>query len=209
MTDFDLDHLGDVWRQPPDRAELESLMRSAEAVRRRARWGQLVDVASALAVGGVVLFLVLLNPEQDTLVVGAGAIIILLYGHYRQRRLRQEELRSLTGTAEEMLNQMVARVETMIRHTRFSLAAILPGLMVGLSFSIVVANKPADEFLAQMFRIGSEPWTATAVKLAVVAAVAATTTYLWRARRREKAELGRLTALRDAYRKETELSAGE
>ena len=45
MTDFDLDRLGDVWRQQPDPAEMERLQRSAAAVSRRARWAQLVDIA--------------------------------------------------------------------------------------------------------------------------------------------------------------------
>ena len=37
MSDFDLDRLGDVWRQQPDPAEMERLQRTAAAVSRRAR----------------------------------------------------------------------------------------------------------------------------------------------------------------------------
>ena len=44
MSDFDLDRLGDVWRQQPDPAEMERLQKSAAAVARRARRAQVVDV---------------------------------------------------------------------------------------------------------------------------------------------------------------------
>ena len=109
--DFDLDRLGDVWRQRPDPKELEALRRSAEAVRRRARWGQIVEVVAAVVVSAVVLLLVLSNPRTDTVVVGTGAILILLVSQIRQRRQRKLELMSLTGTAEQMLDQSIARIQ--------------------------------------------------------------------------------------------------
>ena len=71
MTDLDLDRLGDVWRQRPTAAEMESLRRTADAVRRKARWGQYVDAAAAVLVAAVVVILVLSNPKIDTLLVGA------------------------------------------------------------------------------------------------------------------------------------------
>ena len=91
MIDFDLDRLGDVWRQRPDPAELEHLKRSADAVRRRARWAQLIDIVAALVVAAVVLLLVLSNPKADTLLVGGAAILMLLGTQVRSRRLRQRE----------------------------------------------------------------------------------------------------------------------
>ena len=88
MIDFDLDRLGDVWRQRPDPAELEALKRSAEIVRRRARWAQLIDIVAAVVVAAVVLLLVLSNPKVDTLLVGGAAILMLLGTQVRSRRLR-------------------------------------------------------------------------------------------------------------------------
>ena len=112
MSDFDLDRLGDVWRQQPDPAEMERA-----AAHRRSR------CAAARALGrdhrhlrgagrrGVVIFLVLQSQAQ-TFVMGSAAILVLLGSNFRQRRLRQVELSSLTGTTEEMLDQSIARVET-------------------------------------------------------------------------------------------------
>src|SRR5207237_8830035 len=61
MSDFDLDRLGDVWRQQPDPAEMERLRRTAIAVARRARLGAIVDVLAAVAVAAVVFVLVIIN----------------------------------------------------------------------------------------------------------------------------------------------------
>ena len=44
MSDFDLDRLGDVWRQQPDPAEMERLQRTAIAVARRARLSAILDI---------------------------------------------------------------------------------------------------------------------------------------------------------------------
>ena len=50
MTDLDLDRLGDLWRQRPTPSEMESLRRTAEAVQRKARWGQWLDYGAAIVV---------------------------------------------------------------------------------------------------------------------------------------------------------------
>ena len=198
MNDLDLEHLGDVWRQPPDRAELASLMRSAEAVRRRARWGQLVDISAAVAVGGVVLFLILLNPARDTLIVGSGAIFILLYSNYRQRRLRQEELRSLTGTAEEMIDQAIERIETAMRYNRFTLIASGPAFLLATLFA-ATADQQGGVILGSL---RDTPWLRFDMDGVWVAAIGGSVVFLVAAIRRGRRELGRLRSMREAYRQE-------
>jgi len=89
MSDFDLERLGDVWRQQPDAAEMERLQRTAAAVSRRARYSQIVDVAAAVAIAGVVISLVASNPRGDAVLMGTAAILVLLYSNFRQRKLRQ------------------------------------------------------------------------------------------------------------------------
>ncbi len=198
MNDLDFDHLGDVWRQQPDPDELASLLRSAEAVRRRARWGQLVDIASAMVVGGVVLFFILLNPARDTLVVGSGAIFILLYTHYRQRRLRQEELRGLTGTAEQMIDQSIERVETAIRYNRYTLIAGGPAFLLATLFAAT-----ADRQTGAIFgSLRDTPWLRFLWVGLWVAAVGVLVVFLVAAIRRGRRELGRLRSMREAYRQE-------
>ena len=134
MSDFDLDRLGDVWRQQPDAAEMERLQRSAAAVRRRARLSQIVDVVVAVAVAGVVIVLVLSNPRSEAFVMGAAAILVLLYSNFRLRKLRQVELRILSGSTEDMLDQSIERVEKTIKHNRFTLIAMGPGIIIGALF---------------------------------------------------------------------------
>ena len=203
--DFDLDRLGDVWRQRPDPKELEALRRSAETVRRRARWGQIVEVVAAVVVSAVVLLLVLSNPRTDTVVVGTGAILILLVSQIRQRRQRKLELMSLTGTAEQMLDQSIARIQTTVRQNRWTLAAMGPGFAIGwlVAFS---AERSADGMLDVL---PEDPllrtiWLGSALGLLAAAAFV----FLIKIRRQTR-ELDRLLAMRAFYREEDERAAAD
>ncbi len=205
MSDFDFDRLGDVWRKQPDPAEMERLQRTAAMVSRRARWAQLVDIGAAIAVSGVVLLLVSKNPTIGTFLVGAAAILLLLYSNLRQRRLRQVELRSLTGGTEEMLDQSIERVEATRKRNWFSAIVLAPGVAVGALFASFVAPQGGEEYLPAIF-------AESGVRLllwAGIFALLAAAFLLVRSIRTAGRELGRLTTLRDAYRREDQISQGE
>jgi hypothetical protein len=203
MSDFDLDRLGDVWRQQLDPAELERLQRTAAAVSRRARWAQFVDAGAALVVAAVVILLVAANPQANTFVLGAAAIIGLLGSHIRQRKLRQLELKSLTGGTEDMLNQSVARVEATLKRTRYSLFAIGPALLIGWVFMNAVTGRPVRGLLPGMF---AAPWFRFVWIGGILLLLAAGAFYFILSIRRGRRELERLVAMRDAYREERESS---
>ena len=198
MTDLDLEHLGDVWRQRPTPAELAHLRQTAEAVRRRARWAQVVDLIAAALVSGVVLLLVASNPEVDTLIVGGAAILVLLGGEIRSRRLRQEELRGLTGSTEQMLDQSIARMEATLKRTRFQLHGLGPALAVGWALAYFATNGADRHWPAPLLTGNWKPFLMAAAVLAVVAMAL----YLIRSLRAGRKELGRLLALRQSYRED-------
>lgn len=200
MNDFDLDRLGDVWRQQPDPAELESLRRAAEAVRRRARWSQVIDIAAGLVVAGVVLFLALSNPRKDTLVVGAAAIVVLLYSLFRQRRLREAELRGLTGSAEEMLDQSIGRVQATLKRAKFGAVMLPAGLIFGLAFGYLIDRGSSGGI---SWYHGHPGLSAAALALAC-GSLAVATLFLFRSMKKNRQELERLIGLREAYQKEGE-----
>ena len=204
MSDFDLERLGDVWRQQPGPAEMEQLQRTAAGVSRRARFAQIFDVGAGIVVSGVVILLVLSNTRIETVAMGAAAILVLLISNIRQRRLRQVELRSLTGTTEDMLNQSIDRVEATLKHTRFTLTAAGPCLLIG---GLVAASAgvwrggsilPAlnDIFLLRMVWLG-----------VTIAAFVGFVVHSALAIKRGRRELGRLVAMREAYRHERESTA--
>jgi hypothetical protein len=210
MTDLDLERLGDVWRQPPAPDELAELRRSAETVRRRARWAQLADLVTALAVGGIVLVLVLSNPKIDTFLVGGAAILVLLFGQYRQRRLRQDELRGLAGSTQEMLDQSIARVEATRKRARFQLFGIVPSFLLGLGVAALVDLRSGGGFLTRV----AEPRTGVALALGAILFLAFAARHFSRAARSSQEESERLQALRDSYEDQdspavTETNAGE
>ncbi|HWT12964.1 MAG TPA: hypothetical protein VN231_09445 [Allosphingosinicella sp.] len=199
MTDLDLERLGGVWRQQPDPAELERLQRSAAAVRRRARLGRVVDVGGAIAVSLVVLLLVLFSPRAETVAMGAAAILVLLVSNVRQRRLRQVELRSLTGSTEDMLDQSIERIEATVGHNRISLIATGP--VFGLAMLFAAA---AERGAPLRGSLSGAPVLRALWFGAGLAVTVAIVLFLVLAIRRGRRELDRLRAMRDAYRKEKE-----
>lgn len=206
MTDLDLERLGDMWRQQPDPAELAELRRAADVVRRRARWAQVADLVAAVAVAGVVLLLVLTNPKVDTFLAGGAAILVLLFGQHRQRRLRREELRGLAGSTQEMLDQSIARVEATMKRTRFQLIGMAPSFMLGLAIAALVDRRSGGGFLS---RIVAEPQGGLVLAAGALVALVAALIYFGRSARRGRAELARLRAMRDAYRTEQEPIASD
>ena len=199
MTDLDLERLGDVWRQRPSAKELEELRLAAERVRRRARWLQVVDVIAAIVVASVVLVLVLSNPAIDTLVVGGGAILLLLVSQVRSRRFRQQELRSLAGTAEEMLDQSIERVRATLKRARSGLLITPPTVLLGLLVAHVTVPGSGGE-LAR--RIATQPGVGTMILVGTILALIVGVMFVLRSMRASRAELQRLTSLRQSYREE-------
>jgi hypothetical protein len=199
MTDFDLDRLGDVWRQQPDAAEMELLRRSADAVSRRARWSQLFDIATAIFVAVVVIFLVFSNPQRTTVAMGSAAILLLLYSNIRARRIRQLELRSLTGTTENMLDQSIERLEARLKHSYFSLIALGPALVIGVMLA-ASATISSDEGLLSMVR--SSPLLRLLLGPGAMVVIGGMIAYGLLGIRRARRERGRLGAMRESYREE-------
>ncbi len=200
MTDFDLDRLGDVWRQQPDPKEMERLQKSAATVARRARLSQIVDIAVALAVSAVVVFLVASNPKTDTILIGTAAILVMLTSNLRLRKLRRIELMQLTGGTEELLEQSITRVETTLRHHRFGLIGIVPAFVVGTLVAYAAQGRAMFPALQgwSTFRIF---WVVAALGL-----VGAGMVYSFRSMQRGKRELERLKAMREAYSREREFT---
>jgi len=206
MSDFDLERLGDVWRQQLDPAEMERLQRTAAMVSRRARLANIVDVGAAVIVSGVVILLVSKNPTIGTFLMGAAAIVVLLYSNLRQRRLRQVELRGLTGGTEEMLNQSIERVEATRKRNWFGVIMLGPAFAVGMLFASFVAPDSGEQYLPAM--IADSGPRSLVLTIAIFALLAAFF-LLIRSIRSAGRELGRLITLRDAYRREDQISRGE
>jgi hypothetical protein len=200
MNDFDLDRLGDVWRQQPDAAEMQRLQRSAAVVRRRARFAQIVDVGAAAAVSLAVILLVLSNPSMPTMIMGGAAILVLLGSNIHQRKLRQVELRSMTGGTEEMLVQSIERIETTVRHHRFTLVAMLPVCTITLLFATTVGRQAGSLFGS----LRDEAWFPFVWNGGWLAALSLVVLLSLFSIRRGRRELERLYAMRESYRHERE-----
>ncbi|HEV2816601.1 MAG TPA: hypothetical protein VGW40_05200 [Allosphingosinicella sp.] len=201
MSDFDLDRLGDVWRRQLDPAEMERLQRTAAAVSRRARFSQILDIVAGVALSAVVIVLVWTNPALETFLMGGAAILLLLGSHIRLRKLRQVELRSLAGSTEDMLDQSIERVSTTLRHNRFTLIAMGPGLVFGILLASV-----ADRGGGSLLILGGNPLVHLLWMGGTFVALAGVFIFLFLAVRRGRRELERLQAMRESYRQERKSS---
>ncbi len=198
IDDIDLDRLGDVWRQQPDPAEMARLRKTAAIVSRRARWGQLFDVVAAVAVAAVVIYLALSNPSRGTLGVSAILILILLWTQQRQRRLRAIEIKKLTGTSEEMLDQSLEQAEAVLKRTRSQLLFSPPAFVFGLALAALADRESADRLWEHISSIGSgQP-----IAVIALAWLPAFILYSLMKIRSQRRQVERLAALRDAYRAE-------
>ena len=206
MNDLDLERLGDVWRQPPDPAEQAELQRVAETVRQRARWGQRFDTIAAVLVSGVVALLVLRNPQFDTLLIGGGAILFMLVGQWRQRKLRAAELRSLTGSTEDMIDQSIERVTATLKRNRLGLIMAAPAVLVGALVAITVEGSTGGKIVP---RLAEYQGLRALILLVAGLGFAAMMVQLFRQVGRSRSELERLKSLQEAYRQEQEWSDGE
>jgi hypothetical protein len=195
MNDFDLERLGEVWREEPPAAEVEWMRRSALEVSRRARMAQRLEAVAALLVGGMAIAFVIVSPSIQTALAAGGAILVLLVTQARQRRLRALELRALTGSTEEMLDQAIARTQAMIKRNWFSLVGMGPATILGLALAhsarLNLAEGPLPEHLSR-----GRVTVAMALLLLGVAA------YLAVIIRRDRAQLRRLNSHRESYRRE-------
>lgn len=204
MNELDLDRLGDLWRAQPDPKEMERLQRAAATAARRGRWGQLSDYLLTSLVSAGIIAVVASNPSLNTGLVGGGAILIMLISTIYQRRLRQTELKALTGSSEEMLDQSIERLTATRKRVAFGLLLAIPGVLIGLGFGAVVENDAGELF--DRWRENRE-----ALKLfeaVVVGILVMFLVHLVVAARRSRTELARLKALREAYRREDEGTEG-
>jgi hypothetical protein len=116
-------------------------------------------------------------------------------------------LRGLTGTTEAMLDQSIERVATTRKRNLFGLISMIPGIAIGYLFaSTVVPHSGNERFIMAVADFGVRPLVIPAI---IIVIVLATAIRLVRSIRASGRELERLIALRDAYRREDQISQGE
>ncbi|GAA4810387.1 hypothetical protein GCM10023232_01870 [Sphingosinicella ginsenosidimutans] len=198
MTDFDLDRLGELWRQDPDPEEIERMRQTASALSRRARRAQIADTLGAVVACAAMVALVIINHNPKTLLVAIGVLLFLLYVFVRNRKLRETEIGMLTGTTEEMLDQSIERAEATRKRARFNLIA--GPTMVPILALLVTIRGPARGILAAKFHL--PPWSSWIVIGVCGVVLTIMMVDYARSHARSGDELRRLLRLREAYRSE-------
>ncbi len=203
MSDFDLDRLGELWRQDPEPAEVERLRRAAARVSRRARMAQLADTIGAIIVSASLVAVTTINHEPRTILIVTAALLLILFTFVRNRKLREAEIRMLSGTTEEMLDQSIERARTTRKRMRFNLVSV-PVAIVIYSVLISLGRGTENSILRARLHLSEDMIFVGAIMLVLVAGLL--TVGYARTFIRSRIELGWLERLRDAYRRERDES---
>jgi hypothetical protein len=198
MSDFDLDRLGEMWRQDPEPAEIEHLRATARAVSRRARMAQFVDTAGAVVVGAALVAIVIVSPQPGTFAAVAAALLLMLFSVLRNRKLREAEIRMLTGTTEQMLDQSIERLVAKRKRMRFNLFSTPLLLPIGI-WLISTRDRGYGDFETAL---AADPTLRIALVAIVLVFLLGPVIVYLRPFLRSRAELEQLVALRDVYRQE-------
>lgn len=201
MNDFDLDRLGSLWRTEPAAEEMRKLKRSADLAKRKALWLTILDYTLAVVTIGAVLLILTVNPKFEAVLVGGAAVFVMITSLLRRRRLRRIELQGLVGDTESMLESSIVRLESTVKRAKSGLMVIGPSIFLGLLFGFIVDKGGGG---AALPTIEGEAWRGVVVRGLVIFIVVATITQLVLSIRRSRAEIDRLTQLRDAFRLEHE-----
>jgi len=198
MTDFDLDRLGELWREDPETAQIERLRQSAMAVSRRGRLAQLADAIGAVVAGIGLVAVAAIGHNPKTFVAAGAALLLMLFSVMRNRKLREAEIRMLTGTTEEMLDQSIDRARARHKRMRFNLL-FSPLSIPVILWMISTRDRGPGGLQAAIARHPVLPLEVLGVIALVIVGIAFV--YI-RSLPRSRAELERLESLRDAYRRE-------
>jgi Mn2+/Fe2+ NRAMP family transporter len=198
VTDFDLERLGELWREQPDPEEVERQRLAAREVARKARRAELAENVLAALTLLVILAVVSINPGTVSYGLGVLTAFLIVSSQLRQRRFRRAEIVSLTGETPTMLDRAIVRLEATLRRTRFGMLVIGPATAVGAFFALSV-DRPGEGTRILTFSQG----TASVVIIILSTVVLlATILHLHSTMKKSQAELDRLRELRESYRVE-------
>lgn len=205
MTDLDLDRLGQLWRAELPAGTVEGLQRSAARIRRRARIAMIVDYTLAAACVLTIIYLIASTPKLEVMAVGGVALFMLVTGQMRQRRLRQLELKGLTGGTASMIDQSIVRAEATLKRTKSSLLLVIPATAVGVLLGFV-----SGDTIDPLFdRLRGDPISFILLVSLWLVVLPMMIMHLLLSMRRNHRELKRLKALREAYRQEEGAGASD
>src|SRR3546814_19901661 len=85
----------------------------------------IVDYTLATACVLTIIYLIASTPKLEVMAVGGVALFMLVTGQLRQRRLRQLELKGLTGGTASMIDQSIVRAEATLKRTKSSLLLVI------------------------------------------------------------------------------------
>ena len=151
----------------------------------------------------IIIVLLVSNPRLETSLLGGATLLYMLYGTIRQRRLREIELRTLSGSTERMLDLMVARLEATVKRARLNLWSAVPGIAVGIGFGWALDRGTGSPLLT---RFAASPLTAFIIAGTISVLAVLSVVHFTQALRRAKRELREITHIREDFQFETDRS---
>lgn len=198
MTDPDLQHLADLWREsnPADQAMLDAMARKA---RRQGRLLAYADLALFGLIAGGTFFAVALEPSPVTAGIAVVMLLSTIYIMWKRRTIRQMSPSLDTADRRSFLASSVKIASANVRRITLSLTFLPVGIALASMFKIAMRSgghieHPVERFIA---------WGGSTRGILTVSIGLLFVIYTYRSRLRAKAELARLRELQKAYEDET------
>ncbi|MFN3388847.1 MAG: hypothetical protein ACK40O_07920 [Allosphingosinicella sp.] len=197
MNDRDLQELAALW-QEPDAAEQEALQALAQKVKRKGKLLGYVDAAFFILLAIGLVLAVAARPSPAMLAIAIPMLLATMVVTWKRRTIRQMSKTLETADRKAFLDSSVRIATGNLRRATLSLTFMPVGIILAILFKIAMRNQGRIEdplgALAQ--------WAVSTRGLVTMAIMAVIVAFLLRSRRRIKAELRRLKALRDDYAEE-------
>jgi hypothetical protein len=198
MREPGFEEFADLW-QDPDNAEQEAFEALARRARRQGRMLAYMDVTLAvLLVGGSILG-TLMSPSPPTMAAALGLVAATLWLTWKRRKMRQMTKSLNTGGRADFLGSSIRIANANLRRVTLTIAFFPVIVGSALIFKLTIRNGGHLEHPI----LAVEEWAHSyrgMFQLAVIGVILALT---FRSRRRIRAELRRLEALRADYDEES------
>jgi hypothetical protein len=200
MNGPDVDEFAELWQEGPDPLEQAQMEAYARQARRRGRLLDYIEYAVWVSLLVMVVGGSFLSTSPLTLALAVPLMLAVTWLTWKGRRLRQMARTLNTSDRAAFLETSLRNARANLRRNTIGLVSIPLVLPVALIFKVSIRSGGGPQEVWQAFLA----WSQTIRAPIGIVLLLILTVFTLRTRRKTKAEIRRLTALRESYEAEAE-----
>jgi hypothetical protein len=195
MREPGFEEFADLWQDPDDGTQ-EAFEALARRARRQGRMLAYMDISLVVLLIGSTAFGAMMTPSKPAMAAAVALVAATVWLTWKRRKMRQMNATLNTGSRDDFLGSSIRIANANLRRVTLSIA-FFP-VMVGLALVFNLVRR--GHFAHPLLAIGE--WAHSYRGMISLTGVAVVLAFTIRSRRRVKAELRRLEALRADYDEE-------